>query len=77
MDTVKDAGKTQRYMFGYHPHAILPVGATWSRLMPEWAELFPGINPATMTAAIMHQMPILHTRLLLCRYPDRLLVKSI
>jgi 2-acylglycerol O-acyltransferase 2 len=58
-DTVKDAGKTQRYMFGYHPHAILPMGATWARSLPEWAELFPGINPVTMTASIMHQMPIL------------------
>jgi 2-acylglycerol O-acyltransferase 2 len=58
-DTVKDAGKTQRYMFGYHPHGILPLGATWAKLLPEWAELFPGINPITMTASIMHQMPIL------------------
>lgn len=37
------------YMFGYHPHGIVPLTLLWFTLTSAWKELFPGltVNPCS------------------------------
>ena len=48
----------QRYIFGYHPHAIIPLAAGWCSLTKQWKHQFPGIEPSVLTSSILHNIPI-------------------
>lgn len=49
----------QKYIFAYVPHSMYPAGAAYSPLLPGWASAFPGVTPVTLTASIMHYVPIM------------------
>eukprot|EP00656_Telonema_subtile_P010156 TRINITY_DN14851_c0_g1_i2.p1 TRINITY_DN14851_c0_g1~~TRINITY_DN14851_c0_g1_i2.p1 ORF type:complete len:571 (+),score=97.47 TRINITY_DN14851_c0_g1_i2:37-1749(+) len=46
-----------RYIFGYHPHGIVPLTAAWATLTSAWENMFPGIVPAALTSTIIHSIP--------------------
>ena len=47
------------YVFGYHPHGIIPLGLGWTTSSRPWAKLFPGILPASLSSTITHNVPIM------------------
>eukprot|EP00892_Ulva_mutabilis_P007645 jgi/Ulvmu1/5252/UM022_0045.1 len=49
----------QRYVFAYVPHSMYPAGAAYGPLLPSWTQNFPGVTPVTLTASIMHCVPIM------------------
>eukprot|EP00239_Pterosperma_sp_CCMP1384_P006613 CAMPEP_0197846304 /NCGR_PEP_ID=MMETSP1438-20131217/3064_1 /TAXON_ID=1461541 /ORGANISM="Pterosperma sp., Strain CCMP1384" /LENGTH=644 /DNA_ID=CAMNT_0043457895 /DNA_START=85 /DNA_END=2022 /DNA_ORIENTATION=+ len=49
----------QRYVIGYHPHGIIPLGSVWYHLTPEWESLFPGISPSTLVSGVVHTLPVI------------------
>lgn len=51
-----DAG--QKYIFGYHPHGIIPLAAGWCSLTKQWKSLFPGLEPSVLTSSILHNIPL-------------------
>lgn len=48
-----------KYLFGYHPHGLLPPAASYSKMTDQWRKLFPGITPLTLSASITHFVPML------------------
>nr|AZI70899.1 acyl-CoA:diacylglycerol acyltransferase 2.3 [Lobosphaera incisa]QIT07021.1 type-2 diacylglycerol acyltransferase DGAT2C [Lobosphaera incisa] len=48
-----------KYIFGYQPHGLFPIGAAYLPLMPAWAKLFPGINPVTLIASVVFHTPLI------------------
>jgi len=48
-----------KYFFGYHPHGLVPGFAAALKNTGQFQELLPGLRPATLTATITHQIPIL------------------
>lgn len=51
--------KDQRYVFGYVPHGLYPLGAAYLPLLPAWRRLMPGICPPTLCASIVFVLPVL------------------
>lgn len=51
--------KDQRYVFGYVPHGLYPLGAAYLPLLPAWQRLMPGIRPPTLCASIVFVLPVL------------------
>ena len=51
--------KNQRYVFGYVPHGLYPLGAAYLPLLPAWRRLMPGIRPPTLCASIVFVLPVL------------------
>ena len=51
--------KEQRYVFGYVPHGLYPLGAAYLPLLPMWKRLLPGIRPPTLCASIVFVLPVL------------------
>lgn len=49
----------KRYIFTYSPHGLMPAGAAYLAQLPSWRSLFPGIHPVTLTADVMHCVPVL------------------
>ena len=50
----------QRYVFGYVPHGLYPLGAAYLPLLPAWRRLVgPKIRPPTLGASINHVLPVL------------------
>ena len=47
------------YVFGYHPHGIIPVSLFWLRNSLDWDNLFPGVTFYTLTASSLHLVPIM------------------
>ena len=47
------------YVFGYHPHGILPFGIIWSFLTREFKERFPDVELDSCGATILTTIPIL------------------
>eukprot|EP01041_Mallomonas_annulata_P007272 gene7272-14821_t len=47
------------YVFGFHPHGILPITLFWMCAGRIWDTLLPGINCCVLTASIMHVVPLL------------------
>lgn len=47
------------YLFGYHPHGIMPLTLIWLRVGTEWEKLFPGVTFAPLTASVMHLVPVM------------------
>ena len=63
LEVVLEDGATfhrgQRYVFGYVPHGLYPLGAAYLPLLPEWRRLLPGIRPPTLCASIVFVLPVL------------------
>ena len=58
-DSPKPLDPAQKYIFGYHPHAIIPIACQWTCLTSKWEAKFPGIRPATLVSSIVHMAPIM------------------
>jgi 2-acylglycerol O-acyltransferase 2 len=63
-EVVLDAGGAEfpadkRYIFGYAPHGLYPLGAAYLPLTPSFRRLLPGVRPATLTASVVFQLPLL------------------
>lgn len=54
----------QSYVFGYLPHGLYPLGAAYLPILPSFRKLFPDIKPATLSASIVFQLPVLRDLLL-------------
>lgn len=54
-----DLDPNEVYLFGFHPHGIMPFTCFWLRCCNDWNELFPGITFSTLTASVMHLVPIM------------------
>ena len=48
----------QRYIFGFHPHGVIPLTIGWACLSDLWGKMFPGIQPAALASSILHCVPI-------------------
>eukprot|EP00037_Helgoeca_nana_P024953 m.268192 g.268192 ORF g.268192 m.268192 type:complete len:814 (-) comp26800_c0_seq2:188-2629(-) len=55
----KHLNPTDKHIFGFHPHGILPVTSTWSTWTAEWRNAFPGIRPALLVSSVIHFVPLL------------------
>jgi hypothetical protein len=55
----------RKYVFAYMPHGTFPAGAAYAPLLPSWRALLPGITPVTLTASVMHVVPLLRDLLAL------------
>lgn len=47
------------YVFGFHPHGVLPVSLFWLRNSEDWSRLFPGIVFSVLTASSLHLVPFM------------------
>lgn len=47
------------YVFGFHPHGVLPVSLFWLRNSEEWKTLFPQHAFHILTASTLHLLPIM------------------
>ncbi|KAF9410870.1 diacylglycerol O-acyltransferase 1 [Podila epigama] len=55
-----DLDPTRNYIFGYHPHGIISMGAacTFATEGLDFSKLFPGISPRLLTLQANFQIPI-------------------
>ena len=56
--------KHKRYVFGYLPHGLYPLGAAYLPLLPKFRRLLPEIHPPTLSASIVFQIPLMRDLLL-------------
>lgn len=49
----------QRYVFGFHPHGVLPLAAGFLTSTTKWRERFAGMMPAPLSSSILHHVPLL------------------
>jgi len=54
-----EVGGDHKYIFGYHPHGIIPIACQWTSLTSKWSEKFPGLQPAVLVSTIVHNVPIM------------------
>lgn len=54
----------QKYVFGYLPHGLYPLGAAYLPILPSFRKLLPGIRPPTLSASIVFQIPFMRDLLL-------------
>lgn len=54
----------QKYVFGYLPHGLYPLGAAYLPILPSFKRLLPGIQPPTLSASIVFQIPFMRDLLL-------------
>lgn len=47
------------YVFGYHPHGIMPLTVFWLRIGSAWERSFPGVSFSPLTASVMHLVPVM------------------
>lgn len=45
------------YVFGYHPHGVIPCTSLWMSWTSEWLRKLPGIHPTTLVSSILHYIP--------------------
>ncbi|CAI5474275.1 unnamed protein product [Closterium sp. Yama58-4] len=50
---------SQRYIFTYHPHGLLPAMMAWFFRTGAWAALLPGIRPVALVASVLFRVPLL------------------
>ncbi|CAI5993977.1 unnamed protein product [Closterium sp. NIES-64] len=50
---------SQRYIFTYHPHGLLPAMMAWFFRTGAWAQLLPGIRPVALVASVLFRVPLL------------------
>eukprot|EP00898_Chlorokybus_atmophyticus_P007506 jgi/Chlat1/7757/Chrsp66S07224 len=55
---------SKRYVFGFHPHALMPATTAWFHQTEQWKRLFPGIQPVLLCASIVFHVPILRDLLM-------------
>ena len=48
----------QRYIFGFHPHGVIPLTIGWATLSDLWVKMFPGIHPAPLASSVLHVVPL-------------------
>ena len=47
----------KRYIFGFHPHGIIPLTIGWACLSDLWQKIFPNIQPAALASSVLHVVP--------------------
>ncbi|CAI5488442.1 unnamed protein product [Closterium sp. Naga37s-1] len=50
---------SQRYIFTYHPHGLLPAIMAWFFRTSAWESLLPGIHPVALVASVLFRVPLL------------------
>ncbi|CAI5485932.1 unnamed protein product [Closterium sp. Naga37s-1] len=50
---------SQRYIFTYHPHGLLPAMMAWFFRTGAWESLLPGIRPVALVASVLFRVPLL------------------
>ncbi|CAK0784954.1 hypothetical protein CVIRNUC_008159 [Coccomyxa viridis] len=50
---------SSKYVFGYAPHGLFPIGGPYLPLLPGWKKLFPGITPVPLVASVLFFTPII------------------
>ena len=50
---------THRYLFGFHPHGVLPISIGFVQNNEKWRTAFAGIEPAPLTSSILHHVPLM------------------
>jgi hypothetical protein len=56
-DDVKPLSPESRYIFGFHPHGIIPLTIGWACLSDLWQSVFPNIHPAALASSVLHVVP--------------------
>jgi len=56
-DDVKPLSPDSRYIFGFHPHGIIPLTIGWACLSDLWQKIFPNIHPAALASSVLHVVP--------------------
>jgi 2-acylglycerol O-acyltransferase 2 len=56
--------REQKYVFGYLPHGLYPLGAAYLPILPSFRKLLPGVHPPTLSASIVFQIPFMRDLLL-------------
>ena len=51
------SGNNARYIFGFHPHGIIPLTIGWACLSDLWQSIFPNIHPAALASSVLHVVP--------------------
>jgi len=57
--TEKEWDPEHEYIVGYHPHGLFPSAAAYAKRTLQFRALFPRINLFTLTASIIHVVPVL------------------
>lgn len=52
-----DAREEGPFIFGFHPHGVLPLTTLWLRLCPQWQAVAPDFT--LLTASVMHYIPVM------------------
>lgn len=47
------------YIFGFHPHGVVPLTLFWLGVCDDWQNLFPGIKFSALSASVMHLVPLM------------------
>ncbi|KAF0687557.1 Aste57867_20676 [Aphanomyces stellatus] len=47
----------ETYIFGFHPHGIIPMTVMWLQFTDQWRALFPGIFAHPLSASVVHYFP--------------------
>mmetsp|Transcript_37 Transcript_37/g.82 ORF Transcript_37/g.82 Transcript_37/m.82 type:complete len:740 (-) Transcript_37:206-2425(-) len=58
-DTPEPFDESDKYIFGYHPHGIIPIACQWTSLTTEWDKKFPNLRPAVLVSTIVHSCPLM------------------
>jgi len=58
-DTPEPFNPAEKYVFGYHPHGIIPIACQWTSLTSKWKANFPNLQPAVLVSTIVHSVPIM------------------
>ncbi|RHZ14124.1 hypothetical protein DYB31_005026 [Aphanomyces astaci] len=45
------------YIFGFHPHGIIPMTVMWLQFTDQWRELFPNVFACPLSASVVHYFP--------------------
>jgi len=54
----KELSPSRQYIFGLHPHGLMPWGMFPVGRAKQWQDLFPGINIRSLAADILFKIPI-------------------
>ncbi|EDQ89521.1 uncharacterized protein MONBRDRAFT_32328 [Monosiga brevicollis MX1] len=55
----KTLNPEHRYIFGFHPHGVLPISIGFVQNNAKWRQQFPGVEPAPVTSSILHHVPLM------------------
>ena len=59
LHTVSPLPAEHKYIFGFHPHGILPITCGWIHFTSIWKRMLPGITPASLTSSVIHYVPVM------------------